>query len=91
MPALIDRFEAEPQQHERTPADKVFRFVKLNVSHHWPEVEREIGAVMMDCFGRYWEPMQVTPSGPRLWTWSACASSATRLAARTNSRRMLTS
>ena len=63
--ALIERFEAEPQAQERTAADKAYRFVELNVSRHWPEVEQEIFALMMTAFRRYWETLDVGPFWPR--------------------------
>jgi prolyl 4-hydroxylase len=62
---LIERFEASPALHEQTPADKPFRFLELNVSRHWPEVESETFAVMMACFQRYWEKLEVGPFWPR--------------------------
>jgi prolyl 4-hydroxylase len=62
--ALVERFEAEPQAQEHTGADKPFRFVELNVSRHWPEVEQEIFALMMAAFRRYWAAPEVGPFWP---------------------------
>jgi prolyl 4-hydroxylase len=62
--ALIDRFEAAPTLQERTPAERAFRFVELNVSRHWPEVESHIFGVMMNYIQRYWEALAVGPCWP---------------------------
>ncbi len=63
--ALIDRFEAAPELHEATPAERTFRFVELNVSQHWPDVENETFAAMMACIRRYWEMLEVGPFWPQ--------------------------
>jgi len=63
--ALIDKFEAASALHERTPAERAFRFVELNVSRYWPEVEEEIFGIMMSCIRRYWETLEVGPYWPK--------------------------
>jgi prolyl 4-hydroxylase len=62
---LVDRFEASPALHERTPAERAFRFVELNVSRYWPEVESQVFAVMMDRFRDYWQALEVGPFWPK--------------------------
>ena len=62
--ALIDRFEADAACHERTPADKAFRFVELNVSRHWPTVETEVFGIMMAHIQRYWSALEIGPAWP---------------------------
>ncbi len=63
--ALIDRFEAAPALQENTPADRAFRFVELNVSRHWPEVESQVFGVMMDRIQDYWQALEVGPCWPK--------------------------
>lgn len=63
--ALIDRFEAAPALHERTPAERAFKFVELNVSRHWPDVEKQIFGIMISCIHRYWETLEVGPYWPK--------------------------
>ena len=36
--ALIDRFEAASDLHERKQAEGSYSFVQMSVSRHWPEV-----------------------------------------------------
>ncbi|HEV2652058.1 MAG TPA: 2OG-Fe(II) oxygenase [Rhizomicrobium sp.] len=62
---LIDRFEAAPDLHERTPLERAFKFVELNVSRHWPDVESETFAIMMACIRQYWEALDVGPYWPK--------------------------
>ena len=63
--ALIDKFEASPALHEPTPPECAFKFVELNVSRHWPEVETHTFGVMMSCIRRYWEAVEVGPHWPQ--------------------------
>ncbi len=63
--ALIERFEAAPDLQERTPADRAFRFVELNVSRHWPEVETQVFGAMMAHIQRYWTELGIGPVWPR--------------------------
>ncbi len=66
--ALIDKFEAAPSLQESTPADKHFRFVELNVSRHWPDVEAEVLEIMMKCIQHYWQTLSIGASWPtKVW------------------------
>jgi prolyl 4-hydroxylase len=61
---LIDRFEAEPERHERKEAKDSYHFSQLNVSQHWPEVEAEIGRIFMICLGKYRQTLDIGPAWP---------------------------
>lgn len=63
--ALIDKFEAAADLHEHTPAERAFRFVELNVSRHWPDVEKQTFGIMMSHIRRYWEALEVGPYWPK--------------------------
>jgi prolyl 4-hydroxylase len=61
---LIDRFEASTDLHERKEAEGSYGFAQLSVSRHWPEVEAEIGRILMICFGQYRQALHIGPYWP---------------------------
>lgn len=63
--ALIERFEASATLHERKQAERSYRFVEINVSKHWPEVEAHVLSVMMKCIEQYWHALDVGPFWPK--------------------------
>ena len=62
--ALIERFEAAAELHERMQAERSYNFAEINVSRHWPEIEVEILDVMMTAFKRYAQELGVGASWP---------------------------
>ena len=62
--ALIDKFEAAADLHERMQAERSYNFAEINVSRHWPEVEVEILDVMMRSIQRYWQELQIGARWP---------------------------
>lgn len=62
--ALIDRFEAASDLHERKQAEGSYSFVQMSVSRHWPEVETQVARVMMTCLQQYWQAMGIGPYWP---------------------------
>jgi hypothetical protein len=63
--ALIARFEASPDLHERKEAERSYRFTEINVSRHWPEVEAQMQDVMMRCVQQYWRSLEVGSFWPK--------------------------
>ena len=62
--ALIDRFEAAPELHERKQMDKAYSFVQLNVSRHWPDVEAQTARIFMTCLKQYWQELGIGAHWP---------------------------
>jgi prolyl 4-hydroxylase len=61
---LIARFEQSASLHERKEADGSYGFAQLSVSRHWPEVEAEIGQILMTGFGQYRQGLGIGPFWP---------------------------
>ena len=62
--ALIDRFEASPELHDRKQVDGAYSFVQLSVTRHWPEVEKQIAQVMLTALQQYWKALDIGPNWP---------------------------
>jgi prolyl 4-hydroxylase len=62
--ALIDRFEAAPELHERKVEDGSYSFMQLSVSRHWKDVEAEIGQIIIGCIRQYWKSLEIGPFWP---------------------------
>jgi prolyl 4-hydroxylase len=66
--ALIARFEAAPELHERKEAARSYAFTEINVSRHWPEVEARVLEVMMTAIRDYWQRLEVGNTWPaKVW------------------------
>ncbi len=63
--ALIDRFEASPDLHERKQAEGAYSFVQLNVSRHWPDVEAQIARIMLTCMQQYRRSLDIGNNWPQ--------------------------
>ena len=63
--ALIEKFEASPELHERKTAERSYSFVQLSVSRHWKDVEAEIGKIFITCLGHYWKSLEIGPYWPQ--------------------------
>jgi prolyl 4-hydroxylase len=61
---LIDRFEASAHLHEHKEAEGSYSFSQLSVSLHWPDIEAEVGGILMTCFGQYRQALQIGPYWP---------------------------
>jgi prolyl 4-hydroxylase len=61
---LIDRFEASAHLHQRKEAEGSYSFSQLSVSHHWPDIEAEVGHILMTGFGQYRQALQIGPYWP---------------------------
>lgn len=57
--ALIERFEAAANLHERKQAEAAYSFVQLSVTRHWPDVEAQVARVMMTCLQQYWQALNI--------------------------------
>ena len=62
--ALIERFEAAPDLHERKAEDGSYSFMQLSVSRHWKDVEAEIGQIIIGCIRQYWKSLEIGPYWP---------------------------
>ena len=61
--ALIDRFEASPDQHESKQrnigTDNSYSFTQLNISRHWPDAVPLLGHVMRTCLTQYHQSLNI--------------------------------
>lgn len=62
--ALIERFEAAPELHERKVEEDSYSFLQLSVSRHWKDVEVEVGKIIIDCLRHYWKALEIGPYWP---------------------------
>ena len=62
--ALIERFEAAPELHERKMAEGSYSFMQLSVSRHWKDVEATAGRTIVTCLRQYWQALEIGPYWP---------------------------
>ena len=62
--ALIQRFEASPHQHEQLQVEGAYSFTQVSLSRHWPDAEKQIGAIFMKAIGQYRLSLDVGPYWP---------------------------